>query len=722
MRFKAYRQLEHSDCGITCIRMIARYYGRSLSVSQLRGIVDYSRIGVTIGDILNCSRKIGMHTHAIRIGLSDLMRMPLPAILYWDQRHYVVLYNKDVKKKIFYVADPALGKVSFNEEEFFRHWKEKNGNNGVAIIMAPTDAFYSLRVEKQSNGLALCKLLRKSVVKNKSSFGILALLALVLMCADILLPLIFQRTIDEGIGQRDIGLIWLLSLSQLSIIIGGYVASSVNELVLTRMGLRVSIKMMNEYLAKLIRLPMSFFDKKVNSDFIQKIDDQNRLKNFLVSMPQTLFITGLNLVVFSVMLVYYSPLSFLIFIIATSLSLVWTKLFMKKRREIDYSQFSYSSENRNNIYELVNGMPEIKVNNAQNIRVSIWSELQEKINCLVMKQTYINLSVNTGNNLFAQLKDISIIGLCATMVILNDMTIGVMMTISYIAGRLAYPFNTIINSISTVQDASLSYERLDEIINNNDKAKSDIQNLKFDNIQIKLQDVSFKYPGSFSPYVIKNFSTIIEDGKTIAVVGASGCGKSTLFKLLLGFYPPVSGKIFISGYDLSKINNDEWMQNCAIVSQHGYIFSGTILENIAMCDKHPNKEKAQEACELACIKDYISTLPMGIYTQIGNAGIELSGGQKQRILIARAIYKQPKLLLLDEATSALDAATERCIVENFEKLTKNRTVVIAAHRLSTVRIADRILFMKNGVITESGTHNELIKLKGDYFNLVQQQL
>jgi len=702
--------------------MLARHYGRKVSVAQLRRLVDYSRLGISIGDVLECCRRIGMRAHAVKIGIDPLMQIPLPAILYWNQNHYVVLYRIDRRKKVFYVADPAAGKLRFTQEEFNRHWKGEDGDVGVAIVAAPLPGFYTQHTEKQRSGHALIGLLRKSVVDNRGSFGLLAVLSLVSIVADIVLPLVFQKTIDDGIGHRDVGLVWLLVLGQLCVFAGSFVATSINDLVLSRMGLRVSIGMMNDYLAKLIRLPVSFFDKKVNSDFIQKIEDQNRLKGFLVSMPQTLFITALNLVVFSGMLIYYSVWVFVIFLIATAMSFGWTRLFLVKRREIDYSQFSLSSENRNNVYELVNGMPEIKVNNAQGLRVSLWTEIQHKINRLAMKLIYINLSVSAGSSLLSQLKDITITGLCATMVIMGDMTIGMMMTISYIVGRLSSPFSTIINSVSIVQDAALSYERLDEIINNHEDEQPEERGLTFADAPLVLTDVSFKYPGSYSPLVLRNLNIHIERGKTVAIVGASGCGKSTLIKLLLGFYLPTSGKMCVGEYDMAEINRDEWMRHCGVVSQQGYIFSGTILDNIALSTAEPDKVRAEEAAQLACISEFISGLPMGMHTRIGNAGVELSGGQKQRLLLARAIYKQPEILLLDEATSSLDAATERRIVENLKRVSAGKTVIIAAHRLSTVREADMIMFINEGRVTECGTHEELIERRGDYYGLVQRQL
>ena len=439
-------------------------------------------------------------------------------------------------------------------------------------------------------------------------------------------------------------------------------------------------------------------------------------------MPETIFFTILNVVVFSILLAYYSMLVFVIFLITTLLSLGWTRLHLHRRRSIDYSLFSYSAENRNNVYELVNGMQEIKINNAQQTRVTVWNEVQQKINHLSMQSAYLNLSIESGNLFLSRMKDIAMTGICATLVINGRLTIGEMMTISYIAGRLAGAFSNIVNMPGTLQDASMSYERLDEVLNEAESPKCRFMRLCVGGCDLHIENVSFKYPGSYSPYVIKDFSAVIEHGKTTAIVGASGCGKSTLIKLMLGFYVPQKGWLRIGEHDLAKIDTDEWLKRCGVVMQNGTIFSGTILQNIAVAEAHPNVEKARSAARVACIDDFFSSLPMGYHTKLGVAGLELSGGQRQRLFIARAVYKNPAILFLDEATSSLDAGNESTIVENLSRYNAGRTVVIAAHRLSTVRHADKIIFMKQGTIVEQGSHDELVALRGDYYHLVSEQL
>ncbi len=721
-RITAYQQLEYSDCGITCIRIIAKYYGKEIPLGVLRETCDASRMGISMRDIVRCVRTLGFEAEAVRIDMEAVERMPLPAILYWDQRHFVVLYKMSRDGRRFWIADPSRGKVRMSREEFLRHWRSHDDGVGLAVVLDPTDDFYAKHFDKEDSWWrGLWRLMLRVVADHRWSFAAVTLLTVVAMAADVALPMIFQHTIDDGINGRDVGLVWMLVGSQFLVFLGSYLSNNVVNLLLTRIGLRMSIRMMNEYLGKLIRLPISFFDRKVNSDLIQKLDDQNRIKNFLVSMPETTFFTIINLVVFSAMLVYYSGLVFLVFLAATALSFGWTRLHLRRRKAIDYAYFSYSSENRNNVYELVNGMQEIKVCNAQTTRVAAWNTVQEKINRLSMQSALTNLSINGGNTFLVRMKDILITGICATMVIRGRMTIGEMMTISYIAGRLAGPFSNIIDSVSTVQDAAMSYERIDEIMN---RPQADTHKVKapHEGVDIRFEQVGFKYPGSFSPYVIDDFSVVIPTGKTTAVVGASGCGKTTLVKLMLGFYVPQRGHACVGQTDMADLDRDDWLRHCGVVMQSGYIFSGSILDNIALADEKPDLERARQAARIACIDDFFDGLPMGYHTKLGVAGLELSGGQKQRLFIARAVYKDPQVLFLDEATSSLDANNEAQIVHRLAEYNKGRTVVVAAHRLSTVRHADNIIYMEKGKIVEMGTHEELVARRGAYFRLVKEQL
>lgn len=477
--------------------------------------------------------------------------------------------------------------------------------------------------------------------------------------------------------------------------------------------------MVTDFLTRLTKFPMSFFDRKVSSDFIQKITDQSRIKDFLISFPNTILVLLLNLIVFSVLLCSYSPMIFGIFMTFSLLEIGWSLLFLNKRKALNFTLFVNSSENRNHAYELTNGMAELKANNAETVRLSKWRQTQEKINATSMKSEWINTFSNGGQTVISKIKELTVTGLSAMMVIKGDMTFGIMMTLGYITGRLAQPFSLISSSVQSVLDATLSYERISDIhsTNNDETGK-----FKFHSPSIRFENVWFKYPGGSSPYVIKDFSCTIPVGKVTAIVGESGCGKSTLVKLMLGFYNPQKGSLFLGNSLVNDTDTSDWLSHCGVVMQNGYIFTGSILENISLSEEKPDIAKATEALNTVCLSEFIKGLPMGINTRIGVSGIEMSGGQKQRLMIARALYKNPDLLFLDEATSSLDANNERCIVNNIREFGRGKTVVVAAHRLSTVCDADQIIFIKDGRISEIGSHDELIALEGDYWNLVKNQL
>lgn len=716
-----YQQLEFSDCGYACIRMICRHYGWKVAPDYLREISDYNRLGLSIGEVRRTLQLLGFKCEAVKVRINECEFMPLPAILYWDKKHFVVIDRIDSSRGRYRILDPAEGKYTVREKEFAERFISENGFGIALVIEATPQVLKNKReVNRNEKRKGLCKLATKSLWSHKKLFFSILIFTLISLVADISLPFIFQRTIDEGISNKDIHLVWLLVLSQLFIFIGNFVSNSITELLLTKLGIKVGINMLNEYLSKLVRLPMTFYARKVNSDLIQKTEDHNRIRDFLLSVPNSLFFACVSILVFSTLLVIFSPLVFFIFMGFSLLSLLWTSVFLHYRRALDASIVSKTSENRNNLYELIEGIDEIKSNNAQHTRVRIWNELQEKINRLSIKSTFLKLYQAGGNTLLLRMRDIVITGICACMVIEGEMTIGVMMTVSYITGRLSLPFNSFFNSINSIQDASMSYKRIEEI---HDMTVDERQLKKIAKWgELAMDNLSFKYPGAAEAYVLSNVDCVIPRGSITAIAGSSGSGKSTLLKLLMRFYSPQRGDIRISGTSIYDISEDDWSNNIAAVLQNGKIFSGTILSNIALSDETPDKDKAMQAARLACIDDFIGKLPLGLYSRIGRTGLELSGGQQQRILIARALYRNPEILILDEATSAVDAVTEARIMANIFGHFNGKTLIIAAHRLSTIRNADNILVLDKGKIIESGNHDTLLARNGLYAQLINRQI
>ncbi len=721
-RFKAYQQLEYSDCGITCIRMICHYYGKNVSLRTLRRMCDISRLGISIKDIITCLREMHFEVAPVKVNAEEILHMPLPAILYWKQNHFVVLYKISRHKRLFYVADPAQGKISFKENDFMSMWRGTN-SVGLAVIMEPNKDFDKNTQQEHETEYKLLKFISHTLLQYRWKFGIVSILAIIGIIADVYLPMLFQQTIDTGIMLKNIPLVWTFICSQFLIFIGQYISNSLSHVINTKIGLHIHINMVTLYLQRLIKKPIYFFDKKVNADLIQKLNDLDRIKAFLLELPNAVFQTLTSLLVFSFLLVYYNAGVFLLFVIATTLSFLWTKIFLQRRKEIDYTYTLQSSDNRNQIYELIHGMTEVRTSSAQYHRVEKWQNNQHKLNALSLKSAFTDLYISSGNTFFDRIKDILITGICATLVVRGNMTMGEMMTISYICGRLNMPLKEFVNMISTLQDAGMSYDRLDEILNEesmpyNVSANDTLQG----KIDLNIRRVSFKYPGSSSPYILNDVTLTIPSGTTLALVGESGCGKTSLIKLLLGFYPATSGAIYVNGTPLSDISTDAWLEHCGAVLQNGYIFSGSILENISLSTDNVDINRVIEASRIACIDEFFDSLPMGYHTRIGNNGMELSGGQKQRLLIARAVYKRPQILFLDEATSSLDANNEQRIVENLRLFGKGRTVIIAAHRLSTIRNANQIAFFEKGCLKELGSHHELIERKGLYYKLVCNQM
>lgn len=719
-KIKSYQQLEHSDCGLTCIRVILRYYGLKISMKELKSMIDFSRVGISIGDIKTTLEKLNFKCIPIKIDIENLKKMPLPAIVYWNQEHYVVLYK--ITNKFYYIVNPSLGKIKLSHKEFeegFAH----NQNRGIAILAEPTDDFSPHNENYENIPQKLYSWVKNKFKKNSKQFLKIFLFSLFAMLIDLLLPISMTSMIDKGIGSKDINLIVMMLVSQLFIFLGSFISNNVVTIILTKLGLNLGIQILKEYLIRLITFPMSFYERCVKSDLIQKMDDLNRLKGLLIQLPNVFFINIFSFLLFSALLIYYNTTIFIIFMSFAVVSVVWNKIFMTKRREYDYSTYSYSSKNKNIIYEMIYGMMEIKSNNSQIKIINQWDENQNKLNDVSLKSTFNNLFINGGNTLFNRVRDLLITGISAIFVASGDITMGVLVTIGYITGRLSSPIDSILGMVTMFQDAIMSYERVEEVVNSPSESHHVGMNIKkYVPEIININYLSFKYPGSNSPDVLKNITFSIRKGEMIAIVGKSGCGKSTLLKLILGLYEPSSGDIYCDGISTSEIDENVWLQNFGFVMQDGMIFSGSILSNIAFSDEKPDLQRVNEIIKLVCLDKYIETLPMGIYTKIGTIGLELSGGQKQRLLIARALYRNPDILILDEATSSLDAINENIIVNNINDFRKNKTIIIAAHRLSTVKRADKILMMDNGEIIESGTHNELLERKQAYYNLVSHQL
>ena len=723
-KFPFYQQFDAMDCGPSCLRMVAKYYGKHFTNESLREKSYITREGVSLLGISDAAETIGMRSMGVKITLDQLKKeAPLPCIAHWGQEHFVVVY-KIAKGKVF-VADPAFGRLEYSEKEFGEKWLSTvsgGEEKGVCLLLQPSPEFYQEADEKVKRTgfrfvLNYLKPYRKLVVQLLLGFLLGSLIQLVL-------PFLTQSVVDIGINNQDIGFIYLVLLAQLVLFISRMSVEFIRSWILLHISTRINISIISDFLIKLMKLPLGFFDSKMIGDILQRIEDHDRIERFLTAQSIGVLFSVFSLVIFAIVLAIYSWTIFLIFILGSVLYFVWIYVFMKRRRELDYKRFSKLSENQSKLIQIINGMQEIKLNNYEKEKRWEWERVQAGLFKVSVKSLALQQYQDAGSVFINETKNILIIIISATAVVNGELTLGMMLAIQYIIGQLNSPLRQLIQFMHNAQDAKISLERLAEIHDKKDESDADASYVRMlpENKSISISNLVFQYEGPRSPKVLNNINLEIPENKTTAIVGVSGSGKTTLIKLLLGFYPPIAGDIKIGGTRLANFSPKMWRNNCGVVMQDGFIFSDSIAKNIVVSDEIIDQARLLNAVKMANIQDYIESLPLSYNTKIGQEGVGLSQGQKQRILIARAIYKSPEYLFFDEATNALDANNERLIMENMEKVTAGKTVVVVAHRLSTVKNADQIVVLESGEIVEKGTHDELIGKKGKYFELVRNQL
>ena len=711
------------DCGPSCLRMIAAFYGKTYSLQKLRELAHISREGVSLLGLSDAAESIGFRTIGARITLEQLMEAPKPCVVHWDQDHFVVVYN--YRKGIIYVADPAFGLVKYSETEFKKHWLAtvRHGEQkGICLLFDPTPKFFELEGEgsNRSNFKFLLKYLkphRKLVIQLIIGFLVGSLIQLIF-------PFLTQSIVDVGINTQDINFIYLVLAAQMMLFLSRMTVDFIRSWILLHISTRINISIISDFLIKLMKMPIGFFDTKMIGDLLQRIGDHKRIERFLTSQSLNVVFSVFNIVIFSIVLVFYNVVIFLVFLIGSLIYIGWVFLFLKKRRELDFKRFAQLADNQSKLIQLINGMQEIKLNNYERQKRWEWERIQARL----FKVNISNLSLQqyqqAGSVFINETKNIVITVLAATAVVHGNMTLGMMLAVQYIIGQMNSPLDQMIEFMQVSQDAKISLERLSEIHNHPDEEQD--QGGKLDVLpaspDIHISDLTFQYEGPHSPKVLNTINLVIPQGKVTAIVGTSGSGKTTLVKLLLGFYPPVSGTIKVGDSDLSAYRQHWWRDKCGAVMQDGFIFSDTIANNIGIGLDEIDKERLNYAVRMANIQEFIETLPLNYNTKIGPEGVGLSQGQKQRILIARAIYKNPEFIFFDEATNALDANNEKVILENLNEFFAGKTVVVVAHRLSTVKNAHQIIVIEKGSIIEVGTHEDLTAKQGAYYNLVKNQL
>lgn len=727
--FPHYMQFDVMDCGPTCLRMIAKHYGRSYSLQFLREKSFISREGVSMLGISDAAESIGFRTSGVKISFDQLIQeVQVPCILHWNQNHFVVLYKikKGKSGTKLYIADPSAGFATYNEKEFTRCWistKSDNEEKGTALLLEPSPDFYN-RENDDKDAKQHLRFFFRYVTPYKKQIVQLILGMITASILQLILPFLTQSMVDTGIRDANLSFITLILIAQLVIFIAGLSVNFIRSWILLHVNSRINIALISDFLAKLMKLPLHYFDTKMIGDIMQRIGDHSRIEAFLTGSSISILFSFVNFIVFGIILAYYNLTILGIFMIGNVLYVCWILAFMRYRRELDIKRFAQSAGEQSNLYQLITGMQEIKLNNCETQKRWQWERIQVKLFKISIQGLALGQYQQVGSVFFSQTTNISISFLAARAVVEGDMTLGMMMSLTYIVGQLSAPIEQFIGFTRSFQDAKISLERLSEVHAQEDEEQTISQ--KFSNLPenrtLTFNDVCFSYDGADRDYVLDHINLVIPTNKVTAIVGASGSGKTTLVKLLLGFYPTNKGSIKLGDLPLDNINPHLWRSKSGAVMQDGFLFSDTIANNIAAGQEIIDKERLLHAVTVANIRDFIDSLPLGYNTKIGMEGNGVSQGQRQRILIARAVYKNPEFIFFDEATNALDANNEKEIMEHLTDFYKGKTVVVVAHRLSTVRNADKIVVLDRGIVAEEGTHPELIEKQGLYYKLVKNQL
>ncbi|MCV9933661.1 peptidase domain-containing ABC transporter [Flavobacterium sp. LS1R47] len=724
-KFPNYIQADFKDCGPTCLKIIAKHYGKTINIQELRDFSETTREGSNLLFLSDAAEKIGFRTLGVKLSVQSLEEAPLPCVLHWNKEHYVVLHK--IKKNIYYISDPAFGLIEYSKKDFIKFWIGNNADDstqeGIALLLEATPRFFQSDFDKEDKKGLGFGLLSQYVLRYKSFLVQLSISLLASSLLQLIFPFLTQSIVDVGIQNQNIHFIYLILFAQLFLFAGRTGLELIRSWILLHLSTRINISLISDFFIKLMNLPISFFDVRMTGDIMQRINDHRRIERILTTSSLNVLFSVINMIIMGGVLAYYNLQIFLVFFAGSILYFGWITLFLKRREELDYKRFSEVSQEQSKVMELINGMQEIKLHNAEKQKRWGWEYVQARLFRVSIKGLVLEQTQTIGSSVINELKNIFIIFLSAKLVIDGQITLGMMLAISSIVGSLNGPITQLIEFVREVQDAKISLARLSEIHDKEDEVQQEehqTQDIPQDS-DIIIKELSYRYLGSDIP-VLDNLNLIIPAHKVTAIVGVSGSGKTTLMKLLLKFYEPNNGEVNIGNTQLKNISQKAWRNNIGAVMQEGFVFSDTIANNIAIGVDKIDKERLVYAADVANIKEYITGLPLGYNTKIGSEGVGMSTGQKQRLLIARAVYKNPEMLFFDEATSALDANNEKAIMGKLDIFFKNKTVVVIAHRLSTVMNADQIVVLDKGKIIEIGSHSALVEQKGNYFELVRNQL
>lgn len=720
-RFPVEYQMDSHDCGPASLKIIAKHFGKYYSLQYLRDRCGITKEGVSLHDISVGAENIGLRTLAVKCDVNEIVNsVPFPAIIFWDNNHFVVVYHAD--KKHIYVSDPARGRVKYSHETFKQGWYQRGENQGVLLAVEPTVDFKETKAEKEQKRNSFLSIL-KYFTPYSHSFALIFVIMFIVTALQGVLPFISKAVIDVGIKTSDVNFINMILIGNISILLSVMVFNVLRDWILLHITARVNIALISDYLIKLMNLPVTFFENKLMGDILQRAQDHERIRSFIMNNSLSLIFSMLTFVVFAIILLIYNVVIFLIFLAGSALYVGWVLLFLNVRKKLDWEYFELLSRNQSYWVETVSAIQDVKINNYEKQRRWKWEEIQARLYHVNKRVLAITNMQNLGAQFIESIKNMGIVFFCAVAVINGDITFGVMISTQFIIGMLNGPLSQFISFVMGAQYAKISFLRINEIRQLEDEEEllsvgntCILPNEK----SITLSNVHFQYSAN-SPFVLKGIYLHIPENKVTAIVGGSGCGKSTLLKLLVRLYKPTFGDIKMDTMNVDAINLRQWRNLCGVVMQDGKVFSDTIINNIVLDADHIDYDRLHEVCKIAQLEEEINAMPNGFDTTVGETGRGLSGGQKQRLLIARALYRNPKMLFLDEATNALDTINERKIVDALNNAFEHRTIVVIAHRLSTIQNADQIVVLDKGYIVEVGTHKTLMENKKRYYELVSSQ-